>query len=60
MGELERDRTLEKVLFRDPRGVGLEARRGRLVVDAVGDSSLGAALVFWTPRIGKEGGGSGD
>jgi hypothetical protein len=60
LGELERERTLENVLVREPRAGGLEVRIGRLVVDASGDSSLGVDLVFDTSRTGIEGGISGD
>jgi hypothetical protein len=54
LGELERDKTLERVLVREPRAGGLEVRIGRLVVDVSGDSSLADVLVFWTWRTGIE------
>jgi hypothetical protein len=56
LGELDRDKTLEMVLVRLPRGGGLEVGRGRLVVDALGDSSLKAAAadrVLLISRIGS-------
>lgn len=60
LGELERERTLENVLVREPKAGGLDVRIGRLVVDASGDSSLAVDLVFCTSRTGIEGGISGD
>ena len=54
LGELERERTLEYVLVREPRGGGLDVRRGRLVVDASGDSFLAGDLVLCTSRVGIE------
>lgn len=55
-GEFDLDIILDKVLVRDPNVGGLEVRRGRLVVDVSGDSSVadGVGVGFLTSRMGTE------